>query len=89
MIRQLGLEGQVLETLVAERLVELEAKRLGIAVRDEAVARAIATSPDFQDDGQFIGSDEIRRRLELAGHERGRPRAVAAPADRAREPRGA
>ena len=31
MIRQLGLEGQVLETLVSERLVELEAKRLGIA----------------------------------------------------------
>ena len=67
MIRQLGLEGQVLETLVSERLVELEAKRLGIAVPDEAVARAIATSPDFQDAGKFIGKDEIRRRLELAG----------------------
>jgi peptidyl-prolyl cis-trans isomerase D len=67
MIRQLGLEGQVLETLVSERLVELEAKRLGIAVSDEAVARAIATSPDFQDAGKFIGKDEIRRRLELAG----------------------
>jgi peptidyl-prolyl cis-trans isomerase D len=67
MIRQLGLEGQVLDTLVSERLVALEAKRLGIAVPDEAVARAIATSPDFQDAGKFIGKDEIRRRLELAG----------------------
>src|SRR4029450_5693595 len=67
MIRQLGLEGQVLETPLSERLVELEAKRLGIAVPDEAVARAIATSPDFQDAGKFIGKDEIRRRLELAG----------------------
>jgi len=67
MIRQLGLEGQVLETLVSERLVQLEAKRLGIAVPDEAVARAIATAPDFQDAGKFIGKDEIRRRLELAG----------------------
>ena len=63
MIRQLGLEGQVLDTLVSERLVALEAKRLGIAVPDEAVARAIATSPDFQDAGKFIGKDEIRRRL--------------------------
>ena len=30
MLRQLGLEEQVLEALVSERLVELEAKRLGI-----------------------------------------------------------
>jgi len=67
MIRQLGLESQVLETLVTERLVELEAKRLGITVSDEAVARAIASSPEFQDEGKFIGGDEIRRRLELAG----------------------
>ncbi len=67
MLRQLGLESQVLEALVTERLVELEAKRLGISVSDEAVARAVTTSPEFQDDGRFIGKDEIRRRLELAG----------------------
>jgi peptidyl-prolyl cis-trans isomerase D len=67
MLRQLGLENQVLETLVTERLVELEAKRLGITVSDEAVARAIATSPQFQDDGKFIGKDEIRRLLDLQG----------------------
>jgi peptidyl-prolyl cis-trans isomerase D len=67
MLRQLRLEEQVLESLVTERLVELEAKRLGVAVSDEAVARAIASSPEFQDDGKFIGTDEIRRRLELQG----------------------
>ncbi len=67
MLDQMGLSSQVLETLVTDRLVELEAKRLGIAVSDEAVARAIATSPQFQDDGKFIGKDEIRRRLELSG----------------------
>jgi len=67
MLRQLGLEEQVLEGLVTDRLVELEAKRLGVAVSDEAVARAIATSPEFQDDGRFIGTDEIRRRLDLQG----------------------
>ncbi len=67
MIRQLGLDNQVLETLVTERLVELEAKRLGISVSSEAVARAIASSPEFQDEGKFIGKNEIRRRLELAG----------------------
>lgn len=67
MLEQLGLESQVLETLVTERLVELEAKRLGIKVSEEAVANAIATAPEFQDDGRFIGKDEIRRRLDLAG----------------------
>ena len=67
MLERLGLDSQVLETLVSERLVELEAKRLGISVSDEAVARAIASSPEFQDEGKFIGKDEIRRRLELAG----------------------
>ena len=67
MLRQLGLEEQVLEGLVTDRLVELEAKRLGVTVSDEAVARAIATSPEFQDDGRFIGTDEIRRRLDLQG----------------------
>jgi peptidyl-prolyl cis-trans isomerase D len=67
MLRQLGLENQVLERLVTERLVELEARRLGITVSDEAVARAIATSPQFQTDGRFIGKDEIRRLLDLQG----------------------
>jgi peptidyl-prolyl cis-trans isomerase D len=67
MLRQMGLEEQVLEGLVSDRLVELESKRLGVTVSDEALARAIATSPEFQDDGRFIGTDEIRRRLDLQG----------------------
>jgi peptidyl-prolyl cis-trans isomerase D len=67
MLRQLGLEEQVLEGLVSDRLVELEAKRLGVSVSDDALARAIATSPEYQDDGRFIGTEEIRRRLDLQG----------------------
>jgi peptidyl-prolyl cis-trans isomerase D len=66
-LRRLGLEEQVLEGLVTDRLVELEAKRLGVTVSDEAVARSVATSPEFQDDGRFIGTAEIRRRLDLQG----------------------
>ena len=34
--------------------------------------------PTSRTHGRFIGKDEIRRRLELAGHERGRVRGVAA-----------
>ena len=67
MLRRLGLEEQVLEGLVTDRLVQLESERLGVTVSDEAVARAIATSPEYQVDGRFIGTGELRRRLELAG----------------------
>lgn len=67
MLRQMGLEEQVLDSLVGDRLVELESRRLGVSVSDEALARAIATAPEFQDDGRFIGTEEIRRRLELQG----------------------
>jgi peptidyl-prolyl cis-trans isomerase D len=67
MLRQMGLEEQVLEGLVSERLVELEAKRLGITVSDDAVARAIGTAPEFQENGAFIGTEELRRRLDLSG----------------------
>src|SRR5262245_52015087 len=67
MLQRMGLDSQVLESLVSERLVALEAKRLGITVSDDAVARAISSSPNFQDNGKFIGKDEIRRRLERAG----------------------
>jgi peptidyl-prolyl cis-trans isomerase D len=67
MLRQMNLEEQVLQNLVSERLVQLEAERLGVSVPDEAVRRALATSPEYQDDGRYIGTAELRRRLELAG----------------------
>jgi peptidyl-prolyl cis-trans isomerase D len=66
-IKAMGLENQVLEGLVAERLLVLEAKRLGLTVSDEAVAREVATSAQFQQNGRFIGGAEIKRLLELRG----------------------
>jgi len=66
-LRQMGLPNQVLQSLITDRIVDLEADRLGIQVSDEAVARAIATAPEWQDNGEFVGTEEIRRRLDLAG----------------------
>src|SRR6185295_6218621 len=66
-LRSLGLESQVFDRLVTDRLVTLEAKRLGLNVEDDALARALATLPEFQENGRYIGSDEIRRRLDLQG----------------------
>jgi peptidyl-prolyl cis-trans isomerase D len=65
--RRLGLEEQTLESLVEERLVVLEAKRLGLSVSDETVKRKLETAPEFQENGRFLGGEEIRRRLEMQG----------------------
>lgn len=67
MLRNMGLDEQVFDSLVAERLVRLEAQRLGLAVDDETLARAIAAAPELQRDGRFVGAAELRRQLELQG----------------------
>src|SRR5262245_23663086 len=67
MLKRMGLEGQVLQGLITDRLVTLEAKRLGITIDDETIAHTLATSPEFQENGRFLGGDEIRRRLDYQG----------------------
>ncbi|HLA77843.1 MAG TPA: peptidyl-prolyl cis-trans isomerase [Vicinamibacteria bacterium] len=66
-LEQLGLEEQTLSSLVEERLLSLEAERLGIQVDDETLASHIARAPELQRDGRFVGAAEIKRRLELSG----------------------
>lgn len=66
-LRNLGLEEQTLEGLIDQKLVVLEAKRLGLVVDDDALARRLATAPEFQRDGKFVGAAEIRRLLDMQG----------------------
>ena len=66
-IKRLGLEEQTLQSLIDDRVLQLEARRLGLSVDDEAVRQRLATSPEFQVDGHFMGGEEIRRRLEMQG----------------------
>jgi peptidyl-prolyl cis-trans isomerase D len=67
MLRTLGLEEQVFEGLVAEKLLLREARRLGLVVGDDELAKSLTTSPELQEDGRFIGSAELQRRLSLGG----------------------
>ena len=67
MLDRLGLDQQVLSSLIEQRLVRLEADRLGISVDEDTLARAIQQSPAFQNEGRFVGPAEIRRLLELQG----------------------
>jgi peptidyl-prolyl cis-trans isomerase D len=64
-LRSMGIEEQVFGSLVDDRLVALESRRLGLAIDDQTLARAVQAR--FQENGRYIGSDEIRRRLELQG----------------------
>ena len=67
MMKSLGIEEQVFEGLVAEKLIESEARRLGVHVSDEELAKSITSAPDLQENGQFIGAPELKRRLNLGG----------------------
>jgi peptidyl-prolyl cis-trans isomerase D len=66
-LRNLALEQRVFDSLVTERLIRLEAARLGLSVDDASLARAIASAPELSVNGRFIGAEELRRRLELQG----------------------
>ena len=82
--QRLGLQEQTLQALVDERVLLLEAQRLGIAVDDDAVRTRLATAPEYQVDGKFMGGAELRRRLDLAGIREAGLRA-AAPRELVRE----
>jgi peptidyl-prolyl cis-trans isomerase D len=66
-LRRLGLEEQTFESLVMDRVTLLEAKRLGIAVPDEVLAKSILTTPAFQEQGRFVGAERARRMVESEG----------------------
>lgn len=63
MLRQLGIEQQILQQMVDERAALAEADRLGIRVTDEEVRERILTMPAFQQNGQFIGEARYRQLL--------------------------
>ena len=55
LLRQLGIEQQILQQLVDEEAAAVEAERLGITVSDEELAQQIFAIPGLQENGQFVG----------------------------------
>lgn len=67
--KQLGLHRQVLDSLVADRILLLEADRLGLEVTDEELRAEILDLPVFSaDGGAFIGEDDYDRILRQNGY---------------------
>ena len=60
MLKQLGIDRQVLQSLIDERAIEAEARRRGIRVTDAEVRASILRIPAFQENGQFVGYDRYR-----------------------------
>ena len=67
--RQLGLHQQVLDTLVADRILLLEAERLELEITDEQLQNEILDLPVFlAADGAFVGAQDYARILRQNGH---------------------
>ena len=63
MLRQLGLDRQVLQQMIDQQAVLAEAERLGITATDAEVRDRIVSIPAFQENGQFIGEQRYRQLL--------------------------
>src|SRR5437762_9397847 len=63
LLRQLGVDQQILQQMVDERAALKEAQRLKITVSDAELKARILSIPAFQDNGQFIGEDRYRQVL--------------------------
>jgi len=62
-LRQLGIDRQVLQQLIDERAALAEAGRLGLTVTDAEVRERILRYPAFQENGQFVGEARYRQVL--------------------------
>jgi peptidyl-prolyl cis-trans isomerase D len=65
LLKQLGIENQILQQMVDERAALAEADRLKIRVSDEEVRQRILSTPAFQDNGAFIGEQRYQQLLRM------------------------
>ena len=67
MLRALNMPRRVLDDMINQRLLTEAAQGLHLSVSDEELARAIATLPSFQENGQYIGHEKYQKILQRAG----------------------
>src|SRR3954453_23642348 len=65
LLKQLGIEQQILQQMVDERAALAEAERLGIKVSDEEVRQRLFAIPAFQENGGFIGEARYQQLLRM------------------------
>jgi len=65
LLRQLGIDRQILQQLVDEEAMVAEARREGIRVSDVEIRERILNMPAFQENGRFIGEQRYRQVLQF------------------------
>ena len=65
MLKQLGIDQRIVQSMIEEETGLAEASKLGIAATDEEVRNRIATMPGLQENGQFIGEQRYRQLLQM------------------------
>src|SRR5205085_8589821 len=63
LLKQLGIDQQILQQLVDQQAALAEADRLGIKASDEEVRQRIFSAPAFQENGAFIGEQRYQQLL--------------------------
>jgi peptidyl-prolyl cis-trans isomerase D len=63
LLKQLGIDQQILAQLVDQQVALVEAERLGITGSDEEVRQRIFSTPAFQENGAFIGEQRYQQLL--------------------------
>src|SRR4029078_11975639 len=63
LLKQLGIDQQILQQLVDQQAALAEADRLGIKASDEEVRQRVFTAPAFQENGAFIGEQRYQQLL--------------------------
>jgi peptidyl-prolyl cis-trans isomerase D len=65
LLKQLGVDQQILQQMVDERAALDEAERLAVRASDEEVQQRILAMPAFQDNGRFIGEQRYMQVLRM------------------------
>src|ERR671912_28723 len=63
LLKQLGIDRQILNQLVDEEAMVAESRKQGITVSDAEIRERILALPGFQQDGKFIGEQAYRQLL--------------------------
>jgi peptidyl-prolyl cis-trans isomerase D len=65
LLKQLGIDQQILQQLIDEQAALVEARRLGLSASDAEVRQRIVSLPGLQENGQFIGRDRYEQLLRM------------------------
>ena len=64
LLRQLGIDQQILTQMIDEQVALIEAERHGITVSDDELAQQIFSIPGLQENGRFIGEQRYEQLLQ-------------------------